>query len=285
MREPQLRAPTLPVEIRISSATQSTIETRSLSADPALWIAPTSSISVDMRIYRRVSALGLITHFWSPLAITPQVLPTPGGAQSGATDGIFQTDFLGSGQIGSPLPRSVDASCGTVGGTCDYSTYDIGAFMRQIGPNGLTNAINNYNATIANANGGLPTPAGQTLINSGLMTLSQLQQLGMVAPAVPLPPDGNVGYGWLKGFDTTVSWVGHAFHERLAITPSVSFFNMFNFANFDSAANALTGQLNGSSGSINGTVQAGRPDRIGAGTGVFAFGAPRTIEWGLKLQF
>ena len=65
----------------------------------------------------------------------------------------------------------------------------------------------------------------------------------------------------------------------------MSVFNLFNFANFDSAANALTGQLNGNAGSINGTVQAGRPDRIGAGTGVFAFGAPRTIEWGLKLQF
>jgi len=81
------------------------------------------------------------------------------------------------------------------------------------------------------------------------------------------------------------SWVGHAFHERLAIQPSVSVFNVFNLSNFDSAANALTGQLNGGPGSINGTVQAGRPDRIGAGTGVFAFGAPRTIEWGMKLTF
>ena len=73
--------------------------------------------------------------------------------------------------------------------------------------------------------------------------------------------------------------------RKLAITPSVSVFNLFNLSNFDSAANALGGQLSGSPGSINGTVQAGRPDRIGAGTGVFAFGAPRTVEWGLKLQF
>jgi len=89
----------------------------------------------------------------------------------------------------------------------------------------------------------------------------------------------------LKAFDLEVSWVGHFWHERLTIQPSVSMFNMFNFANFDSAANALTGQLSGGDGAINGTVQNGRPDRIGAGTGVFAFGAPRTIEWGLKLQF
>jgi len=122
-----------------------------------------------------------------------------------------------------------------------------------------------------------------------------LQALGGLAAAVPPVADGQVGLGWLKAFDLEFSWVGHAFHERLAITPSVSVFNLFNFANFDSAANALTGQLNGNSGSINGTgfqptasggeTTLGRPDRIGAGTGVFAFGAPRTIEWGLKLQF
>jgi hypothetical protein len=139
--------------------------------------------------------------------------------------------------------------------------------------------------TNTNIGGVLPTPAEQQLINSGLFTLAQLQALGGVAPAVPAVVPGQVGLGWLKAFDMEFSWVGHAFHERLAITPSVSVFNLFNFANFDSAANTLVGQLNGTSGSINGTTAATRPDRIGAGTGVFAFGAPRTIEWGLKLQF
>lgn len=158
--------------------------------------------------------------------------------------------------------------------------------MRQIGPGGLTNAVNNYNSAIG---GQLPTPAGQAIINSGLMTLAELQELGGVAaPVAPVVP-GQVGLGWLKAFDFELSWVGHFWHERLTVQPSMSIFNVFNFSNFDSAANALTGQLNGGSGSINGTGpnSAGnpRPDRIGAGTGVFAFGAPRTIEWGLKLQF
>ena len=231
--------------------------------------------------------VGLISHFWSPLAATPTVLPVAGGAQSGAGGGIFNTDFLGSGQVGNPLPRGVNSSCGQVGGQCDYSLYDIGAYMRQIGPGGLTNAINNYNATIGSSGPGtgLPTPAGQTLINAGLLSLADLQALGGVAPGIAVPPAGQVGLGWLKAFDLEVSWVGHFWHERLTIQPSVSMFNMFNFANFDSAANALTGQLSGGDGAINGTVQNGRPDRIGAGTGVFAFGAPRTIEWGLKLQF
>ena len=226
--------------------------------------------------------IGLISHFWSPLAATPTVLPVAGSGQSGAGGGIFNTDFLGSGQIGNPLPRGVDASCGTVGGSCDYSLYDIGAFMRQIGPGGLANAVTKYNGTIG---GTLPTPAGQALINSQLVTLADLQALGGVAPSITPVVPGQVGLGWLKAFDFELSWVHHVWHERLTIQPSFSIFNAFNFANFDSAANTLTGQLNGGAGSIGGTVQAGRPDRIGAGTGVFAFGAPRTLEWGLKLQF
>jgi hypothetical protein len=226
--------------------------------------------------------LGLLSHFWSPFAATPAVLPVNASVFQGTPAGIFNTDFLGTGQVGNPLPKSVNSSCGTVGGECDYSLYKVGAFGRQIGVSGLTNAVNNYNSSIG---GILPTPAGQALINSQLFTLAQLQALGGVAPAVPAVVPGQVGLGWLKAFDLEFSWVGHAFNEKLAITPSVSMFNLFNMSNFDSAANALAGQLSGGTGSINGTVQQGRPDRIGAGTGVFAFGAPRTVEWGLKLQF
>ncbi|MGA8675517.1 MAG: carboxypeptidase regulatory-like domain-containing protein [Candidatus Acidiferrales bacterium] len=227
--------------------------------------------------------LGLLSHFWSPLAATPTVLPVAGGSNSGAPAGIFTSDFIGSGQVGNPLPTSqTSSSCGTDGGTCNYDLYNVGAFMRSIGPGGLATAVNNYNSNIG---GTLPTPAGQALINSGLFTLANLQSLGGVAAPIPAVVPGQVGYSWLKAFDMEFSWVGHAFHERLAIQPSVSIFNLFNLSNFDSAANALTGQLNGGPGSINGTVQAGRPDRIGAGTGVFAFGAPRTVEWGMKLTF
>jgi hypothetical protein len=226
--------------------------------------------------------IGMISHFWSPFAATPTVLPIAAPTNAGPA-GIFTSDFIGSGQIGNPLPiDQTSSTCGTMGGECNYSLYNVGAFMRSIGPEGLTKAVANYDATIG---GTLPTPAGQALINSGLFTLAQLQLLGGVStPVSPVVP-GQVGLGWLKAFDLEFSWVGHFFNERLTVQPSVNFYNAFNFSNFDSAANALAGQLNGTAGSINGTVQAGRPDRIGAGTGVFAFGAPRTIEWGLKLQF
>jgi Carboxypeptidase regulatory-like domain len=226
--------------------------------------------------------LGLISHFWSPFAATPTVLPIAGSTVDGSSAGIFTSNFLGDGQVGQPLPKGQTSStCGDAGGTCNYNLYDVGAYMRQIGPGGLAKAVANYNTNIG---GVLPTPAGQVLINDGLFTLAQLQALGGVAAPVPGVVPGQVGLGWLKAFDMEFSWVGHV-HERFTIEPSVSIFNVFNLSNFDSAANALTGQLNGNVGSINGTTQFGRPDRIGAGTGVFAFGAPRTIEWGLKFTF
>jgi hypothetical protein len=250
--------------------------------------------------------LGVISHFWSPLPATPTLLPIAGSAQGGSTGAIFTNDFLGDGQIGQPLPRSLNSSCGTMDGSCDYNLYNVGAYMRQLGgPGALSNAVNNYNNNIAASVGGIgggcggggcPTPAGQVLINNSLFTLAQLQALGGVTTPItftdpttgatlPGVVPGQVPLAWLKAFDMEFSWVGHFWHERLTVIPSVSMFNLFNLSNFDSPANTLIGQLNGGAGSINGTVQAGRPDRIGAGTGVFAFGAPRTIEWGLKLQF
>ena len=71
-------------------------------------------------------------------------------------------------------------------------------------------------------------------------------------------------------------------------------FNLFNFANFNLPPGAMTGWLNEGAGSINSvqtTIQPGQTGpqsntfRVGNGTGVFALGAPRVIEWGLKLTF
>jgi hypothetical protein len=228
--------------------------------------------------------LGVIAHFWSPLATTPTV-PT-----ADTVGAIFTNDYNGDGTNGDPLPRSVSGGCGTVGGSCDYSTYKVGAFGRNLKAGGLTNAVNNYNSAIA----GNPTPAGQTLINNSLFTLAQLQALGGVTQQVTYTaPDGStqlgvtpgqVNMGWFRATDVKFSWVGHI-KERFTIEPSVGFFNVFNFSNFDSAGNALVGTLSGTNGSINNTVQAGRPDRIGVGSGAFNFGSPRVIEWGLKLNF
>lgn len=225
--------------------------------------------------------LGLISHFWSPLAVTP-VTPASG---AGA---IFESDFTGSGVTENPLPiAQTSATCGTVGGTCDFTTYKTGAFGRSLSPMGLANAIANYNSTIA---GKTITPAGQALVNAGLMTEAQLIALGATPQAISAPPADPAALGWLKAFDLEISYHHSFFNERLTVTPSVSIFNLFNMGNFDTPLTELGGLLTGNPESINGTSNsrsnpAYRADQVGLGTGVFAFGAPRAVEWGMKFQF
>jgi len=90
---------------------------------------------------------------------------------------------------------------------------------------------------------------------------------------------------WLRALDATVSW-NYAITERFKIEPSVGIFNVPNFANFDLPESMMSGLLAGSTGTINGTNYGGHfVNRVGVGTGVYALGQPRVIEWGLKLNF
>jgi hypothetical protein len=229
--------------------------------------------------------LGMINHFWSPLAALPSISVTAGAGE------IFQTDFTGDGTVADPLPLAVNSDG-------SFKLANVGAFSRSLGARGLTNAINNYNATIA---GHAITPAGQALVACGTacggggFTEADLIALGATPPTLLPTVPNNVSYGWLKATDMEFSWVGHFWHERLTVQPSIAFYNIFNFANFDSPGNALTGLLTtgvpGSgqvppANSISGASAGGvRADRIGVGSGLFQFGQPRVIEWGLKLQF
>jgi hypothetical protein len=221
---------------------------------------------------------GTIFHFDSPLSSTLAVPTTGIGFGE-----IYHTDFTGDGTVGDPLPGT-----------------KLGSFMRGISSSGLNNVLTNYNNTVADN----LTPAGQVLIANGLFTP---QQLGVgnplclsnpsgvsagaacaVAPSVPLAPLGEVGLTWLKTFDASFTWVGrvNVRDRQLSIEPSVSFYNLFNFANFNIPGNVLSGILTGGVGSINGTTYANASSvRVGVGTGVFSLGAPRTIEFGLKLSF
>jgi len=97
-----------------------------------------------------------------------------------------------------------------------------------------------------------------------------------------------VGLTWLKTFDLSLSWVGNVNIKDKPVTfePSVSFYNLFNFANFNIPGNVLSGILTGNPGSVNGTTYASADVvRVGVGTGVFSLGAPRTIEFGMKVSF
>ena len=216
--------------------------------------------------------LSFIGHFYSALSVPIEVPGSGPGA-------IFQTDFDGDGTTQDPLPGTVN-----------------GAFGSQVNGSTINQLLTQYN----NKYGNQATPAGQVLIQNGLFTLAQLQQLGGVAPCVAggsinspnctlqFAPPNQVSMGNLRDFDLKLAWTYkiEAYSHIIAFQPSVGFFNLFNMANFDLPPNALTGGLTGTPGSINGTTPATRiTNRVGAGTGVFNLGAPRAMEFGLSINF
>jgi hypothetical protein len=203
--------------------------------------------------------LGMIGHFYSPLSSS--LLVPNSGAGAGE---IFRTDFTGDGTVGDPLPGT-----------------HLGDFGRGISASSLNNLLSNYNSKFGNQ----PTPAGQVLIANNLMSLSQLQALGGVAPILPLAPPGQVNFSWLRSFDLNLGW-RYAIAERFTIEPTVAVFNLFNFSNFNLPPNTMSGLLTGTPGAINGTTGLDNEAfRVGNGTGVYAVGAARQIEWGLKFTF
>jgi carboxypeptidase family protein len=214
--------------------------------------------------------IGLISHFYSPLASS---IDAP---NSGAAGEIFRSDFTGDGTVQDPIPGT-----------------KFGSFDRGINASTLTQTINNFNQNVANN----PTPAGKVLIANNLMTLAQLQALGgVVQPVCPPPPTtaagctnsagSQVDFGWLRATDLKLAW-RHTFMERLTIEPSVGFYNIFNFANFNLPPTTMNGILFGpGSGSINGTTRSDQESfRVGNGTGVYSLGSQRQLEFGLRFTF
>ncbi len=217
----------------------------------------------DLPFYTRLS---LISHFYSPL---PRNLLLP---STGLPGDIFRVDVTGDG---------------TGAGSAAFATGDIlpgtnlGAFDRDVNASSINNLITTYNNNFA----GTVTPAGQALIDAQLFTSAQLVTLGGVQQPLALAPAGQVNLGWLKVMDLKASWPIKV-KDTFTIEPGVSFFNLFNFANFDGPNNFLSGVLDGSVGSLNGTTAADRSsNRIGVGSGAFGLGSPRVVEFGLRIAF
>ncbi len=222
--------------------------------------------------------LSMIGHFYSSLPTTLTLAPTglPGGMFVTAVNG----DGTGDGY-------AANGSNGVLGGILPGT--GLGSFGRSVNSGNINQVISKYNATYA----GKPTPAGQTLISSGLFTQNELTQLGAVMPAVNAAPIDSANNGWLRSVDANFSW-SYKIKERVELQPGVGFFNVMNFANFDGPKNTLSGVLStlGQTpvvGSVNGTsgTAGGQPAslRLGLGSGLFGLGSPRVMEFTFKITF
>jgi hypothetical protein len=247
--------------------------TSGLDRTHQLTFTPTAELPHGLR-------LSMIAHLASPLPLSAYIPQQDGGGVAGE---IFRSDITGDGTVGDLL--------GFIGGTGKYSTSK------------LNQLVTFYNNNFA----GKLTPAGLALANAGLFTGQQLVTLGAVSPLIC----SNVHLGsqdcqglpghyaqatWLKTIDLRLNWpfrVG----ERVRLEPNLSVFNVFNFANFGGPGNQLSGVLNGAPGtSLNNASSAGfcgssttictsRQDRVLAGSGTYANGAPRQMEFGVRITF
>jgi hypothetical protein len=217
----------------------------------------------------------LIGHFYSALPTTMTLAPTnlPGG--------MFVTGVYGDGTGDGYAANGANGNSGAI-----LPGTNLGSFGRGVNGSNINDLINNYNENYA----GKPTPSGQTLINAGLFTAAQLSALGAVMPLVNLAPPNEANNGWLRDLDLNLNW-RYKIKERLELQPGVGFFNVMNFANFDPPKNTINGVLSTVgqtpiSGFVNGTAgQQPNNLRVGLGSGVFGTGAPRVLEFSLKLNF
>jgi hypothetical protein len=220
--------------------------------------------------------MSLVSHFDSPLPLDVRI-PT-----SGNPGGIFQSDLTGDG--------TGDGTGGSNGGNGDLlpGTKE-GAFGRDFGTSGLNQKISTFNTTMV----GQLTPAGQALVTNSVMSQVDLTALGGTIGGgtdIASVPPGAVGQSWVKTFDLGLNWA-YKVKERVEIRPGVTIFNVFNFSNFTGPAAPFTSTLTGLPGSANGTSAGslhgdpGNGLRLGLGSGVNSLGAPRAIEFQLKLSF
>jgi hypothetical protein len=218
--------------------------------------------------------LSLLSHFASPLPVTLRFQQIAGGAE------VLVTDGNGDGTTGDIVPGS-----------------NVGAYMRSFNASGVQRFIADYNATFPNSATPL-TPAGTALTAAGVFSLPDLKRLGAVLQPLASPVPSVAGLGWFKTFDVRLGWTRH-FGERITVVPSVSVYNLFNFANFDLPGYTQNGVLNFGAGSLlsstsvqpqntvggNSSLASSRLNRASLQPGMNASGAARSVEWGLKISF
>jgi hypothetical protein len=129
-------------------------------------------------------------------------------------------------------------------------------------------------------------------VTNRLFTSQQMTALGAVGESINPAPANQADNDILRTFDFSLNRPIRLWKERLTITPSLGAFNILNAANDNNrtgvnGANVIGSNLNGSPGSPNGTPAkiSEQNFRVSAGSGVYAEGSPRQLEYGLKLVF
>jgi hypothetical protein len=216
--------------------------------------------------------LGMVGHFFSA---PPASLTLDNGTYSGLGE-IFRTDVTGDGTTGDLLPG-----------------VSPGAYEHSVKGATLNKVINDFNATQA----GQPTPAGTALLDAGLFNLGELQQLQAVKPLLATAPTVPISNAATRVFDINATYPVSLSRLRqgLSIEPGVAFYNVFNMSNFASPSGTLLTQAD-AGGPVN-TSQPGYlagPNsqfvldsqfRVERASGTFDQGAPRSMEFSLKLNF
>jgi hypothetical protein len=187
---------------------------------------------------------------------------------------IFRSDYNGDGQVGDLMPGTKP-----------------GAYMRQYGPRSINKLIGTYNAKFA----GQPTPAGQVLVSSGLFTSAQLAALGGVMPTLDPAPKSAFPNSPLRTMDASLRYPIHLkwLPESVNFTPAVSFYNVFNFANYGGVTGVILtpGDNSPDSGNVNSPFANGtdydvkNSERTPRRTGTFDQGAPRETEFQMTINF
>ncbi|HXF06109.1 MAG TPA: TonB-dependent receptor [Blastocatellia bacterium] len=198
--------------------------------------------------------LSSIWRFATAFPISLQLPPVFGG-----NNDIFTIDLEGDGR------RVVQFLPGTNRGSFGRTVKNI----RQ-----LNELITRFNNTYA---GGF-TPQAQALINAGLFTADQLRRLGATIPRIELAPANNPLNDSFITTDVRLSKRFYLGGERVSIEPAFEVFNLFNVANYET----YSGVLDGAVDSINGQA---RRQRRGIGSGSFAQGIPRNVQFAIRVWF
>ena len=237
---------------------------------PTKYFGPTSldrhnqfSIGISAKTFGGVE-FDTISHLYSSLPSNVN-LPTTGSGD------IFTDDANGSGVTGVLVPGT-----------------NVGSFGRQYNGTNINKLISQYNTNYA----GKLTPAGQTLVSAGLLTSNEMTELGGVLTTLAPAPAAQVSNDILRVWDVTLGRTIKVRSERFTVRPTFAAFNVLNAVNYNNrtgtlSPNVIGGQLTGTAGSPNGTAghAAEEDSRVGLGSGVFAEGSPRQIEYGLKFNF